>query len=72
MYRLTRFGGTRQRTPLRRGPGPLHVEHLEDRTVPPTYVVNTTADTVDSDPNVTSLRETVLAANATPGIADVI
>ena len=29
--------------------------------------VNTTADTVDSDPNVTSLREAITLANTTPG-----
>ena len=63
---------TRRRTLLRRARNPLIVEQLEDRTVPSTYWVNTTADTVDSNPNVTSLREAVEAANDTPGVPDVI
>jgi CSLREA domain-containing protein len=50
------------------------VEPLEDRTVLSALspiVVNTLADTVNSNPNVTSLREAIEAANKTPG-ADVI
>jgi CSLREA domain-containing protein len=50
----------------------LTIEPLEDRTVPSIYWVNTTADTVDSDPRVTSLREAIQAANDTPGVPDVI
>jgi CSLREA domain-containing protein len=37
-----------------------------------TIVVNTTADTVDADPNTTSLREAILASNASVGDRDVI
>ena len=37
------------------------VESLEDRSVPAVLTVNTLADTVDANPNVTSLREAVLA-----------
>ncbi len=42
----------------------LRLEPLEDRTVPATFVVNTLGDTVDSDPNITSLREALTAANS--------
>lgn len=35
-------------------------------------VVNTTADTIDSNPDVTSLREAVIAANATPTDATIV
>jgi hypothetical protein len=71
---------TRRRTPLRRAPGRLLVEHLEDRTVPSTFVVNTIADTVDFDltdglaldaAGNTSLRAAVMQANHDLG-ADVI
>jgi CSLREA domain-containing protein len=48
------------------------LESLEDRTVLSTYWVNTSADTVDSNPKVTSLREAIEKANGTPGVADII
>jgi CSLREA domain-containing protein len=40
---------------------------LESRLAPATFFVNTLADTVDADADVTSLREALLAANANPG-----
>jgi fibronectin-binding autotransporter adhesin len=46
------------------------LEFLEDRVVPAIFV-NTLADTVDLDADVTSLREAILQANANPG-ADTI
>jgi CSLREA domain-containing protein len=39
------------------------MEPLEDRTVLSTLFVTTTADTIDANPNVTSLREAIQAAN---------
>ena len=45
----------------------LRLEQLEDRLVPSTFTVNTLADTVDSDPAVTSLREAITAANSQAG-----
>src|SRR5262245_21906858 len=42
------------------------LEPLEDRLVPAAFVVNTLADAVDADPATTSLREAILAVNATP------
>ena len=45
----------------------LELLSLENRITPTTFTVNTTADTVDSDPNVTSLREAITLANTTPG-----
>src|SRR5262245_60088320 len=69
-----------RRTPLRRASGRLLVEHLEDRTVPSTFVVNTTADTVDANlfdglaqdaAGNTSLRAAIMQANFDPG-ADAI
>jgi CSLREA domain-containing protein len=56
------------------------LEVLEDRTVPSTFVVNTTADTMDANPGDglaqdssgnTSLRAAIMEANALPG-ADTI
>jgi VCBS repeat-containing protein len=64
----------------RRPSGPLAVEHLEDRTVPSTFVVSTTADTQDANPGDglaqdsngnTSLRAAFMEANALAG-ADTI
>src|SRR5439155_9148678 len=48
------------------------LEALEDRTVPAVYAVTTAADVVDPNDGVLSLREVVLAANASPGVADTI
>ena len=45
----------------------LELLSLENRITPTTFTVNTTADTFDSDPNVTSLREAITLANTTPG-----
>src|SRR5947209_3154871 len=75
----SRARGTRRGSPLRRGRRPT-VEHLEDRTAPATFTVNTTLDTIDASPGNgvaadsagrTSLRAAVMEANALPG-ADVI
>src|SRR5262245_21001080 len=49
----------------------LLLEHLEDRTVPSTFTVNTTLDTDLSGDGKLSLREAISKANTTPG-ADVI
>src|SRR4051795_4842471 len=43
-------------------------EALEPRRLLTTFIVNTTADTVDADPNVTSLREAITASNTQPGV----
>src|SRR5262245_43217107 len=51
----------------RRKPYRPRVEALEDRCVPALLVVNTLADTVSDNPNVTSLRKAILAANDLPG-----
>lgn len=40
---------------------------MEDRCTPATFTVNVTTDTVDADPNVTSLREAITAANKAGG-----
>jgi len=45
----------------------LAVTRMEDRAMPSTYWVNTTADTFDSNPNVTSLRDAIQAATASVG-----
>jgi CSLREA domain-containing protein len=58
------------RHPPRRHPR-LRVESLEDRLTP-TYVVTTTADVVNPNDGVLSLREAVIAANASYGIDDYI
>src|SRR5436190_23558400 len=60
-----------------RAPGPVRSERvrlelLEDRTAPAVYKVTTNADVVDPTDGVLSLREAVLAANASLGVADVI
>jgi CSLREA domain-containing protein len=56
-------------------PGPrtarLHLEHLEDRSVPSTLTVNTTLDDVTPANGKFSLREAITKANTTAG-ADVI
>jgi VCBS repeat-containing protein len=67
--------------PTRRRPcRPPAVERLEDRTVPTTFIVNTTSDTQDANPGDglaldstgnTSLRAAIMEANALPG-ADTI
>ena len=42
----------------------LRLEPLEDRVTPTyTVTVNTLGDTIDADPNVTSLHEAILAVN---------
>jgi CSLREA domain-containing protein len=43
------------------------LEQLEDRLAPAIFSVNALADSVDADPDVTSLREAISAANANPG-----
>lgn len=43
------------------------IEPLEPRNLFSTYVVNTAADSIDSDPATTSLREAVTAANSNAG-----
>ena len=45
----------------------LNVEYLEDRLVPATFNVNTTADLLNPGPGVTTLRSAIEQANATPG-----
>src|SRR5439155_16048491 len=50
----------------------VRLQALEDRTVPAAYAVTTTADVVDAGDGLLSLREAVLAANASAGIADTI
>jgi CSLREA domain-containing protein len=59
----------------RNRPGPrtarLHLEYLEDRSVPSTFTVNTTLDDVTPANGKFSLREAITKANTTPG-ADVI
>src|SRR5688572_19379948 len=45
---------------------------LEDRTAPAVYDVTTVADVVNAGDGVLSLRESVLAANASVGVADTI
>ena len=49
----------------------LHLEHLEDRSVPSTFTVNTTLDDVTPANGKFSLREAITKANTTAG-ADVI
>src|SRR5881397_1355825 len=50
----------------------LRAEALEDRTAPAIYNVTTTADVVNPNDGLLSLREAVLAANASVGVADTI
>jgi hypothetical protein len=54
-----------------RQPRPRLTE-LEGRWVPAVYNVTTTADVVNASDGMLSLREAVLAANATSGVADTI
>jgi len=49
----------------------LHLEHLEDRSVPSTFTVNTTFDDIMPANGKFSFREAISKANATPG-ADII
>jgi CSLREA domain-containing protein len=60
---------------IRNRPGPrtarLRLEHLEDRSVPSTFTVNTTLDDVTPANGKFSLREAITKANTTAG-ADVI
>ena len=49
----------------------LHLEHLEDRSVPATFNVTTSADVIDPADGKRSLREAITKANTTAG-ADVI
>ncbi len=72
------FSGSRSRKPRRAAR--LSVEALEDRTVPSTFIVDSTLDTVDAAPgdgqaldanNRTSLRAAIMEANALAG-ADII
>jgi predicted outer membrane repeat protein/VCBS repeat-containing protein len=68
--------------PARRRPSrPLAVERLEDRTVPSTFTVNTTVDSVDANPGDgiaadslgrTSLRAAIMEANALAGADTII
>jgi CSLREA domain-containing protein len=47
------------------------LETFENRLLFAVFTVNSTADTVDADPTVTTLREAILASNAAAG-ADTI
>src|SRR5207249_5278285 len=67
--RLNRRDASPRPRPRRIG---LHVEELEDRVAPAVYDVTTTTDVVDAFDNFLSLREAVLAANASVGVADTI
>jgi predicted outer membrane repeat protein len=49
----------------------LHLEHLEDRSVPSTFTVNTTLDELVPGDGKVSLREAIMRANSDPG-ADTI
>ena len=48
-------------------PRRLHLEALEDRTTPATFMVNTTHDDLTPGDGLFSLRKAINAANATPG-----
>src|SRR5262245_60599913 len=50
----------------------LRAEALEDRTVPAVYNVTTAVDVVNPNDGLLSLREALLAANASVGVADTI
>src|SRR5262249_41449777 len=71
LKQLTCKPGTIRR---RRGRKPvrLRAEALESRTVPAVYNVTTAADVVNPNDGLLSLREAVLAANASVGLADTI
>lgn len=60
--RVVPAGAKKATGPLRAPPARLRVEHLEDRTVPSTFLVHNLAD---SGPD--SLRQAILDANASPG-----
>ena len=45
----------------------LHLETLEDRTTPTTFIVNTADDDLTPGDGLFSLRKAINAANATPG-----
>ena len=59
------------RTRIGRPTTRLRLEHLEDRSVPSTFTVNTTLDDVTPANGKFSLREAISKANSTPG-ADTI
>ena len=50
----------------------LRAEYLEDRLAPAVYDVTTSSDVVNASDGLLSLREAILAANASVGVADVI
>jgi CSLREA domain-containing protein len=52
-------------------PAPLMMETVEPRILFAAFVVNTAADTIDADPNVTSLREAIIATEAAAGVDDI-
>ena len=68
---FTRSLRSPRRSPARRRSTRLFLEALEERAVPATFTVNTLADTIDNNPNVTSLREAVRAANARVGADEI-
>src|SRR3954454_9091896 len=68
---FTRSFRSPRRSPARRRSTRLFLEALEERAVPATFTVNTLADTIDNNPNITSLREAVRAANARTGADDI-
>jgi len=49
----------------------MMMEAVEPRVLFASYTVNTAADTIDADPNVTSLREAIIATEAAEGIDDI-
>src|SRR5262245_53868368 len=71
LKRLSSKISNRHRRPIRRR-NDLHLELLEDRLSPAVYNVTTTADLVNANDTVLSLREAILAANASVGVADTI
>jgi predicted outer membrane repeat protein len=50
----------------------LRLEHLEDRSVPATFAVNSTLDEIVSGDGKLSLREAIAKANANPGADTVV
>ncbi len=71
--RLNLFSKRRSSSGIDQKPmcAPLLLEHLEDRSVPSTFTVNTTLDDVTPANGKFSLREAITKANTTPE-ADVI